>query len=246
MDTTSGMNLPASIEAAWGLRALPSKGPKRGLNLDGIVAAAIQIAEVQGLAAVSMSHVAASLGVATMSLYRYVSAKRELLALMVDAAFAEPPVLGDGWRDGLSGWAWAEHAVFRRHPWVLRVPISDPPATPHQIAWLEAALACLRDTRLAENDKLSVVLLLGNFVRSEATLVNDMTAAFRAAGTASTQAMAAYGRLLARLIDPGRFPALTAVIDAGVFDAGDNPDVEFIFGLQRVLDGIAVLVESRR
>jgi hypothetical protein len=105
---------------------------------------------------------------------------------------------------------------------------------------------CLRDTGLAESEKLSVVLLLGNFVRSEAALVNDVNAAFRAAGTTSPQAMAAYGRLLARLIGPGRFPALTAVIEAGVFDAEDDPDAEFKFGLRRVLDGIAVLVDSRR
>jgi hypothetical protein len=60
--------------------------------------------------------------------------------------------------------------------------------------------------------------------------------------------MAAYGRLLAKLVDPVRFPALTAVIASGVLgdsDAEEVPDEEFVFGLERVLDGIEVLVRER-
>ena len=80
-----------------------------------------------------------------MSLYRYVAAKDELLALMVDAALddaarAAAPA-GEGWRDGLSRWAWTYHDALRRHPWVLRIPISGPPVTPNQVAWLEDGLA---------------------------------------------------------------------------------------------------------
>ena len=66
------MDLPASIEAAWGLRERPHRGPKPGLSLARIVEAGVQVAEAEGLAAVSMSRVAAELGAAPMSLYRYV------------------------------------------------------------------------------------------------------------------------------------------------------------------------------
>src|SRR6266511_609170 len=86
-----GTGLPASLEAAWGLRARPSKGPKRGLSLERIVEAAVKVAASDGLEAVSMGRVAGDLGVSTMSLYRYVAAKDELLALMVDATAASPP-----------------------------------------------------------------------------------------------------------------------------------------------------------
>jgi AcrR family transcriptional regulator len=250
-DSGGGTGLPASLEAAWGLRARPSKGPKRGLSLERIVEAAVKIAGSDGLEAVSMGRVASDLGVSTMSLYRYVAAKDELLTLMVDATAASPPAApapGEGWRAGLSRWARAELDVYRRHPWVLRVPISGPPAAPNQLVWLEQGLRCLRDTGLAEGEKLSVMLLLTGFVRSWGRLEADLMEASMASGASAQAVMSGYGRLLARLTDAERFPALHAVIAAGVFDEGpDDPDEpdEFVFGLERVLDGIGALVRAR-
>jgi len=250
MDDQGETGLPASIEAAWGVRERPNKGPKRGLSIDKIVGAAVRIATSEGLAAVSMSRVAADLGAAPMSLYRYVAAKDELLTLMVDAALgpprAAPPAAADeDWRAGLARWAWTVRAAYLRHPWVLRIPISGPPATPNQVAWMEDALGSLRDTGLTEAEKLSVLLLLSGFVRNEATLGTDISAAFLASGASPQQAMSAYGRLLGKLTEAHRFPALHAVIAAGVFDEPDHPDAEFVFGLDRILDGVEVLVRAR-
>jgi AcrR family transcriptional regulator len=248
MDDQSGTGLPASIEAAWGVRQRPSKGPRPALSLERIVAAAVRVAATDGLAAVSMARVAAELGVSTMSLYRYVGSKDELLALMTDLAYEAPPAPagpGESWRDGLSRWAWAELGAFRRNPWVLRIPISGPPVTPNAIAWLERGLDCMRDTGLREDEKLSVILLLTGFVRNEATLDADITAA-QAAGATPPEVMASYGRLLAKLTDPERFPALHAVIASGVLEEPDDFDAEFVFGLERVLDGIETLIEKRR
>ena len=86
-----GTELPASFEAAWGRGVRPSKGPKPGLSLARIVHAAVDVASAEGLAAVSMSRIASELGAAPMSLYRYLAAKDELLALMIDAAFRTLP-----------------------------------------------------------------------------------------------------------------------------------------------------------
>lgn len=250
MDDQQPTGLPASIEVAWGVRTRPSKGPRPALSLERIVAAAVRVAATDGLQAVSMSRVAADLGVSTMSLYRYVGAKDELLALMADLSFeAAPAPRGpeESWRDGLARWAWAELGVYRRNPWVLRIPISGPPVTPNAMAWLERGLDCLRDSGLREDEKLSVMLLLTGFVRSQATLQADVAAA-QAAGAAppDPELMGSYGRLLARLTDPARFPALRAVIAAGVFDEPDEADYDFRFGLERVLDGIETLIEKRR
>ncbi|GAB3844337.1 hypothetical protein GCM10029963_20830 [Micromonospora andamanensis] len=101
------VELPENVALAWGLRDRPSRGPKRSLSLDQVVAAGIQIAQAEGLAAVSMSRVAGELGVATMSLYRYVPTKHDLLDLMVDTAFGPPPPprgVDEGWRPALSRW----------------------------------------------------------------------------------------------------------------------------------------------
>jgi AcrR family transcriptional regulator len=247
MDDQEATGLPASIEAAWGVRTRPNKGPRPALSLERIVAAAVRVAATDGLQAVSMSRVAADLGVSTMSLYRYVDAKDELLALMADLTLEAPPARRgpeESWREGLSRWARTELGVYRRNPWVLRIPISGPPVTPNAIAWLERGLDCLRDTGLDEGEKLSVMLLLTGYVRNQATLQADIAAA-QAAG-AAPELMASYGRLLAKLTDPERFPALHAVLAAGVFDEPDDGDDEFGFGLERVLDGIETLIEKRR
>jgi AcrR family transcriptional regulator len=249
----SDTGLPASIEAAWGRRERPSKGPRPGLSLERIVDAAVQLAASDGLEAVSMSRVAAELGSSTMSLYRYVAAKDELLALMADAVMVDavpgtspaPPDADENWRAGLSRWAWSYHRVLRRHPWVLRIPISAPPVTPNLTAWLEAGLRTLRETGLTEPEKLSVMLLLSGFVRNEATLAADIGAASAPAGATEQQIMPHWGQLLASLTDAEQFPALHAALASEAFDQDDDPDDEFVFGLERILDGIAALVRTR-
>ena len=182
-----------------------------------------------------------------MALYRYVASKDELVALMVDAALGAPPAAepGEDWRAGLSRWAWGCHDALRRHPWALRVPISGPPVTPNQVAWLEDGLRALGATGLSEAEKASVVLLLSGYVRNEALLTADVTAGVIATGATPDEAMFGYARLMARLTDPDRFPALNAVLAAGVFDVADDPDDEFVFGLERILDGIEALIRAR-
>jgi AcrR family transcriptional regulator len=237
--------LPDSIAAAWGVRERPHKGPKPALTLERIVAAAVRIADADGLDAVSMGRVAAELGAAAMSLYRHVSAKEELLTLMVDAAWGDAPdplAAGEGWRSGLSRWAWAMRASISRHPWAIRIPLDSLPIMPHAVAWFEHALACMRDTRLTEARKASVIMLLAGYVRSLGATESDIAAAMQASGQSPDEWMSGYARMLAKLTDPQRFPALTAFIEAGVFEAADGPDDEFIFGLDRILDGIEHLV----
>jgi AcrR family transcriptional regulator len=249
MEDDSGTGLPASIEAAWGLRDRPGKGPKPGLSLDRIVAAAITVADSDGLAAVSMSRVAKQIGAATMSLYRYLSAKDELLDLMADAGYGEPPAsrgTDETWRAALTRWAWAELTAFRRHPWLRQIPISGPPITPRQIGWMEAGLAALRDTGLTTQEQLSTIMLLSGYARNWATITLDMAEAAAATGSTAEEAMAVYGARLSRLVDAARFPNLAKVLAAGAVEADDDgPDDEFVFGLDRVLDGIEALVRTR-
>ncbi|MBV1849000.1 TetR/AcrR family transcriptional regulator [Catellatospora tritici] len=239
--------LPPNIAAAWGLRERPGKGPKPGLSVDRIVAAGIRVAMAEGIGAVSMSKVAAEAGVSTMALYRYVRAKNELLELMVDACIGEPPPHDPGldWRAGLTAWAWAVRTVYLANAWALKAPISGPPATPHQLAWLDAGLRHLTDTGLTEARKMSVLLLLTGYVRNEAMLTADIAAATEAASSSLDDAIAMYGRMLRVLVDPVRFPALGRVVEAGVLEQADDPAEEFVFGLERILDGVGILIAAR-
>ena len=238
--------LPGSIAAAWGLRERPGKGPKRGLSLSQIVQAGLAAAAADGLGAVSMSRVATELGVGTMSLYRYVESKQELLDLMVDSALGPPPAerAGARWRDGLAAWARAELGVYRDNLWALQVPLAGPPAYPNALSWLEQALRYLRRTGLDEEQKMAVILLVSNYVRTHATMESQIDAAVRAAGTTGEAAMAGYGQLLRVLLDPRQFPELTAVAASGVMDKNDPWDENFEFGLDRILDGVEVLVRA--
>ena len=88
-------------------------------------------------------------------------------------------------------------------------------------------------------------MLLSGYVRNLAATEADITAAVLASGLGPAEWMASYPRMLRQLTDPRRFPALTAFIAAGVFDAADDPDDEFIFGLDRILDGIEALIQPR-
>ena len=238
MASDDDIPLPPSVAQAWGLRARATRGRPAALSLERIVEAAVGVAGAEGLDAVSMARVAKALGSAPMSLYRHVGAKDELLALMVDHAVGTPPPApaGEGWREGLERWAWGYHDVLRRHPWVLQVPLASPPVTPNMTAWLEDGLRSLGRTGLTEPQKLSVMLLLSGYVRNEASVSADI-----GAGTAG-EIMPSWGARLRQVTTPEAFPALHAALASEAFAHDDEPDEEFVFGLERVLDGVAALV----
>lgn len=244
-----GTGLPASVEAAWGLRARPVKGPRPGLSLERIVGAAVAVAAAEGLGGVSMGRVAKDLGASTMSLYRYVAAKDELFVLMQEAALGAPPPLpgpeGGGWREALSQWARAQSRVFRASPWMLRIPLAGPPASPHSVAWWEQGLQALAGTGLVADEEVSVILLVSGFVRNEALLAGDLDTAAASRGVSVAEVVEGRARTLDRLVDPVRHPALSRLKDAEVVWTAGDPGRAFTFGLERVLDGVGVLIASR-
>src|SRR6188472_3481725 len=103
------IELPRGVALAWGIAASPQRGPKREMSVERIVEAAVEIADAEGLGAVSMAAVAAQLGYTPMSLYRYVTAKDDLILLMQESATGLPPASVreiEGWRERLN-------AIFR-------------------------------------------------------------------------------------------------------------------------------------
>jgi AcrR family transcriptional regulator len=236
------LRLPPSIELAWGLREVGARGPRRTLTLEQIVEAGIAVAQTEGVGALSMARIAKELGVGTMSLYRYVAAKDELLTIMVDTALGTPPppAPGEDWRAGLTRWAVGVRTAYQRHTWSLRVPISAPPLGPNNVAWLDNALAALAETPLDEQQKLSTVLLVSGFVRNDVTLTADFAAA-----SGGEQVMPGYGKLLGRLTSAEQFPSLHRAIASGSLDDPDDVDAEFDFGLARILDGVAALMRGK-
>ncbi|MEU6076551.1 TetR/AcrR family transcriptional regulator [Micromonospora sp. NPDC047074] len=249
------VDLPESVELAWGLRERPGKGPRRSLTMEQVVTAGIRVAEADGLPAVSMSRVAGELGVATMSLYRYVSAKSDLLELMADAASGDPPAPrgpDEGWRPALARWARANMVAIHRHPWIRQVPVSGPPLGPNGVRWMEQGLAALRGTGLNAAERLSAIMLVNGYARYWATLTVDMTEAAARRQLSPDDVGVHYWQQLARLTRHGPYPAIRELLaeeaDGGAETAGGEEEefeAEWRFSLDRILDGIEVLIRSR-
>ncbi|GII61076.1 TetR family transcriptional regulator [Sphaerisporangium krabiense] len=238
--------LPAGLGELWARLDEPEPETRNRLTLSRVIGAAVELADTDGLDAVSMARVAERLGFTTMSLYRHVKSKNELLLLMLDRVAALPPALDepcDGWRPCLERWCHAQWEMLHAHPWTVRLPITGPPITPNQLAWSDRALRALRGTGLAEADKAGVVLLVASHMHTMARLNADLGPA------ASGESIAAYNTLLHGLVDGRRLPALRAAIDAGAYDyPADTPPgerrLDYRFGLARILDGVDALIRA--
>lgn len=233
-------DLPRAVALAWGVAANPTRGPKRELSIERIVDAAIELADEGGLPAVSMNAVATRLGFTPMSLYRYVSAKDDLVLLMQERGIGVPPdelaVAGD-WRAGLEAWTRAMAGLYVEHPWLLDIPITGVGVTPNNLAWLDTALAILDPVPLRPNAKLSVVLAL----LAQGRFEGIVSRGYDGSGEVESRDAA----LMAQLVTPEEFPHVHAAFESGAFsDQDDDPD-PFSFGRARVLDGVEAVLQGR-
>jgi AcrR family transcriptional regulator len=221
----------------------PERGVKRGrrpsLSRDTLVRAAMELADREGIAAVTMQRLAALVDSKAMSLYRYVPSKDVLLDLMWDAAFTGPPKLGSGgWRSRLIRWAAANFARLQQHPWLIELVGSARSVGPRWTSWLDAGLQAMADLPLNASEKLAVLTVIDGQVRSAARL--------RFGVKADPQWAADFGRMLARSTTGDSYPTLGAMVRAGEFDApGMSMDQMFDFGLDRILDGIEAFTRRR-
>ena len=138
----------------------------RGLSVELVVAAAIELADEAGLAAVTMAAVAKRCGFTTMSLYRHVASKDELVRRMLDdgARHRARVRIGRTGAPGWSSWSRAMLALLDGHPWGIDVPITGMLGTHAQLSWLDRGLEALADTGLDDGAKAEIVLLLNGYV----------------------------------------------------------------------------------
>jgi AcrR family transcriptional regulator len=246
--------LPPGLDLLWGRRERGKRGPRAGLSADAIVAAAITIADAEGLEMVSMARVARKLGFTTMSLYRHVASKEELLQLMWNASAlgAEHLVIeGDDWRSRLRAWAIIQRDVLDRHPWITQMPMAAPPVAPNSLHFVERGLATLDDTGLADADKLRIIGLVSSYTLSEARMASDAARAATAAQAAAGDGDGPSGppvpfeSLLRELLDEQTYPRLYRIAWAPGAATVSERD-EFLFGIDRILDGVAALIECAR
>lgn len=247
----SGKGDPArSLALLWRTSERPSRKGKPDLSVDRIVRAAIEVADTEGMAALSMRRVAERLGVGTMSLYTYVPGKPELLDVMLDTVYGEtdrPQDLPGGWRDRLEQIARENWALYLRHPWMLQVATSRPVLGPNLTAKYDYELHAVDGIGLSDVEMDSVLTLITGFVHGTARGAVDSLQAESATGMTDQQWWAAHAPFLGRIADTSRFPLATRVGETSAQEYGSaySPDHAFEFGLQRVLDGIESLVNRR-
>jgi AcrR family transcriptional regulator len=221
-----------TAEFLWQERAKPTRGPKPALTLEQIADAAIAIADAEGLAAVSMQRVAADLGYTKMSLYRYLPGKAELVAAMVERALGRPPEIDrQAWRAGLTTWANALLTACAGHTWAQEATTGSRPIGPNELSWTEQALRVLPES-LTGAERMDTVATVAGHVRMIAG---------QAGPGAEAELEASMARAMTEHAD--RYPAVSAAMADIVANGGT--DDAFSFGLERILDGLEVLIRGR-
>ncbi|MEV6178001.1 TetR/AcrR family transcriptional regulator [Streptomyces sp. NPDC052016] len=245
-ETSGSGDIVRTLELLWDTGRRPSRGPKPGLTLERIVETAVGVADRDGLDAVSMRRIATELGTGAMSLYRYVPGKAELLDLMLDRVQRpsdNPADLGDGgWRSALEALARATLALYRRHPWLLQVNQSRPILGPSALDGMEKVLTRIRPMGLADPELVSAIIMVDGYVVGAARTQVYQEEAERKSGMTDAQFWAAQAPVLEQVMASGRYPVMASLSEDTFSPAFDH----FEFGLQRILDGLEVLVERRR
>lgn len=238
---------PNLLELLWRAAPETGRGPRKKLTVDEVVAAAIELADAEGLEAVTVRRLAQELGKAPMTLYTYVPGKSELVALMLDALFErmERATASGTWRERLAALARENYALYRKHSWAAAASPSRPPLGPGQCAKYEHELQALEGVGLSDVEMDDALAYLLGFVRTAAQDAAQSEAEHAASGMDDQEWWEANGPLLAKVLDTERFPTAVRVGQAAgeAHDAAYNAEHAFEFGLARTLDGLAALIE---
>ncbi|TDC99004.1 GntR family transcriptional regulator [Nonomuraea deserti] len=217
--------------------------PGHDVTRERIVRAAIEIADTDGLSELTMRAVAGRLGMATMSLYRHVSGKDDLLTLMIDAAVGEFPLPEEapaGWRARLETSARLQWAAFRKHPWMARTsPLTRPLPSPALFSHTEWALAALGDG-LDATSRMYVIVLMHSYVQGIAANLDMELQARADTGMTDAEWMSGQESRVLAIAESGRYPAFLGTLAEMGGDFDLRLDRLFEFGLARLLDGLAV------
>jgi AcrR family transcriptional regulator len=236
----------AMLRAEGLVRAVPGIGTvvDQGLSKERIVAVALAIADSEGLAAVSMRRIARELGVATMSLYRYVPGKDDLVMLIADAAFAEdklPATPPYGWRARLEVVARLQWKIYHKHSWMAgAMSITRPQLVPNGMAHTEWTLQAIDGLGLSPEMSLVVAVTVIGYVRGVAVSLEMETQAEQDTGLSNDAYMAAQETQFRTVFGGGAFPTLARMRVQPEIDLG--LDTLFEFGLARLLDGLATFL----
>ncbi len=239
--------IPKVLLTAWGAAPTTRKGPRPKLTVTRILETAIALGDHGGTGAVTMSRTAAELGVGTMSLYRYVESRSDLLLLAADAVLGAPPELtGDTWRERMHSLARALRGVYRRHPWASEIPVTVEPLAPSYVRWGESGLAVLEETGLDVAERARVMTLVWTYARAEGELAEEQRNSWETAGLDPNDAHRAFVHRLDTLVSAEDYPRVRGLLGSDLLAPGLAPgteeavdESEFALSIDIILDGVA-------
>lgn len=221
-----------------------------GLSREAIVAAAIEIADEEGLEAVSIRRIATKLETRPMSLYSHIEHKGELIDLMIDEAMGEthlPGEVPDDWREALRQIAQRTRAAARAHPWMIATAFRRPLLGPKALRHVDQSLAAVASLDMPFGRKRAALLSVDTYtlgyVRWE-ILSPHAKGSARCGGWGgedlpSHEQIDAY---LREQVESGEYPHLAAIATSEL-TLGVTPE-SFEVGLDWLLAGIAAEAES--
>lgn len=218
------------------------RGPKQRLSVDEVVDAGIEVADRDGLTALSIRGLAEKLGLGTMSLYTYVPGRDELIVLMVDQVLGStelPDLVGDV-RRRIETVAQVQYAEYRAHPWLLEVGGLRAWLGPHSADRYEWQLSAVEGVGLGDVEMDQTVALLNGFAAASARAVHDVRRAERESGLTELEWWQANAQTLGELMAGRDYPLAGRVgVAAGEeYQAASDPERQFRFGLDRIVDGL--------
>ncbi|GAA1961296.1 TetR/AcrR family transcriptional regulator [Amycolatopsis minnesotensis] len=232
--------MPDEHPVIWARPERGSRGPKPAHTRDELAAAALRVADSEGLDAVTMRRVAAELGSGVTSLYRYVTDKSELIDLMSDAALGEvdPPALTGKWRADLRAAAGLCYDLLRRRPWLAAAGSSRPSLGPNGLRWMEYLLSTVEGATADPDEMLTLIGVATMFAHGAASMDLADEQARRRSGLTDEQWMAAQGSYGDSVLTAGRYPLLAKVMIEASIPHRAPGDTRFTVGIERLLDGI--------
>ena len=218
------------------------RGPKQKLTVDEVVDAAIEIADRDGLAALSMRGLAKQLGLGAMSVYTYVPSRNDLIVLMVDQVLGRTdlPPLPDDLAARFELIARTQYADVRAHPWLLEVSGVRPWLGPHSADRYEWQLSAVEGVGLDDIEMDQTVSLLVGFATNIARAEHQAKLAERESGTSELEWWEANAETLSELMAHREYPIAGRVGSAAgeAYQAASDPARELEYGLARIIDGI--------
>lgn len=130
-----------------------SRPPREPLTRDRVLRAAVELADEQGLEALSMRRLGQRLGVEAMSLYNHVANKDDVLAGMVELVLAEVenPPRDLPWKEAIRHTAVSSYDAFMRHRWACALAMRVPGYSPVRMQWMEDVLRTFREAGFSPN-----------------------------------------------------------------------------------------------